>query len=144
MRSTPRSFVVTGQRFFRQSFEQFSARMVPAYRIHKGTALLKRHAGLLAQIERQYGVPGPIVVAIGGLEGDFGAATGKLPTIQALATLAYDCRRSELFTQNLFDALRIVQRGDLRPAEMRGASGRTRPDSIHGVELLQVRRRFRR
>ena len=88
---------------------------------HKGTALLKRHAGLLAQIERQYGVPGPIVVAIWGLEGDFGAATGKLPTIQALATLAYDCRRSELFTQNLFDALRIVQRGDLRPAEMRGA-----------------------
>ena len=110
-----------GQRFFRQSFEQFSARMVPAYRIHKGTALLKRHAGLLAQIERQYGVPGPIVVAIWGLEGDFGAATGKLPTIQALATLAYDCRRSELFTQNLFDALRIVQQGDLRPAEMRGA-----------------------
>jgi membrane-bound lytic murein transglycosylase B len=55
-----------GQRFFQQSFEQFSAKMVPAYRIQKGTALLKRHAGLLAQIERQYGVPGEIVVASGG------------------------------------------------------------------------------
>jgi lytic murein transglycosylase len=111
-----------GQGFFQQSFEQFSAKMVPAYRIEKGTALLKRHAGLLAQIERQYGVPGEIVVAIWGLEGDFGAAsTGKFPVIQSLASLAYDCRRSALFTQHLFDALRIVQRGDLSPSEMRGA-----------------------
>jgi len=111
-----------GQRFFQQSFEQVSAKMVPAYRVQKGSALLKRHAGLLAQIERQYGVPGEIVVAIWGLEGDFGAAfSGKFPVIQSLATLSYDCRRSEFFTQNLFDALRIVDRGDLRPAEMRGA-----------------------
>lgn len=110
-----------GQRFFRQSFEQFSAKMVPAYRIQKGSALLRQHAALLSRIERQFGVPGPILVAIWGLESDFGAARGNLPAIRSLATLAYDCRRTDLFTPHLFDALRIIQRGDLSPNEMRGA-----------------------
>jgi lytic murein transglycosylase len=110
-----------GQRFFRQSFEQFSAKMVPPYRIQKGSALLRQHAALLSRIERQFGVPGPILVAIWGLESDFGAARGNLPAIRALATLSFDCRRTELFTPHLFDALRIVERGDLSPAEMRGA-----------------------
>ncbi len=110
-----------GQRFFRQSFEQFSAKMVPAYRIQKGSALLRQHAALLSRIERQFGVPGPVLVAIWGLESDFGAARGNLPAIRSLATLAYDCRRTDLFTPHLFDALRIVQRGDLSPNEMRGA-----------------------
>jgi lytic murein transglycosylase len=110
-----------GQRFFRQSFEQFSAKMVPPYRIQKGTALLRQYAPLLARIEQQFGVPGPILIAIWGLESDFGGARGNLPVIRSIATLAYDCRRTELFTQQLFDALRIVDRGDLAPSEMRGA-----------------------
>jgi lytic murein transglycosylase len=110
-----------GQRFFRQSFEQFSAKMVPPYRIQRGSRLLRQHASLLSRIEQQFGVPGPILVAIWGLESDFGAARGKLPAIQSLATLAYDCRRTDLFTPHLFDALRIVDRGDLSPGEMRGA-----------------------
>lgn len=110
-----------GQRFFRQSFEQFSAKMVPPYRIQRGSRLLRQHASLLARIEQQYGVPGPILVAIWGLESDFGAARGNLPAIRSLATLAFDCRRTELFTPHLFDALRIVERGDLMPDEMRGA-----------------------
>lgn len=110
-----------GQKFFKQSFEQFSAKMVPPYRVQKGTKLLRQHAALLDRIERRYGVPGPVIVAIWGLESDFGAARGKLETIRALATLAHDCRRTELFTTNLFAALRIIDRGDLSPAEMRGA-----------------------
>jgi lytic murein transglycosylase len=110
-----------GQRFFRQSFEQFSAKMVPPYRIQRGSRLLSQHASLLSRIERQFGVPGPILVAIWGLESDFGAARGNLPAIRSLATLAYDCRRTDLFTPHLFDALRIVQRGDLSPSDMRGA-----------------------
>jgi lytic murein transglycosylase len=110
-----------GQRFFKQSFEQFSAKMVPPYRIQKGTALLRQHAGLLSRIEQQFGVPGPVLIAIWGLESDFGAARGNLPAIRSIATLAYDCRRTELFTDQLFSALRIVQRGDLSPSEMRGA-----------------------
>jgi lytic murein transglycosylase len=110
-----------GQRFFQQSFEQFSAKMVQPYRIQKGSNLLRQHAGLLSRIEQQFGVPGPILIAIWGLESDFGAARGNLPVIRSVATLAYDCRRTELFTSHLFDALRIVQRGDLSPDEMRGA-----------------------
>ena len=110
-----------GQRFFKQSFEQFSAKMVPPYRIQRGTALLKQYAPLLSRIEQQFGVPGPVLVAIWGLESDFGGARGNLSAIRSVATLAYDCRRTELFTQQLFDALRIVERGDLSPGEMRGA-----------------------
>jgi membrane-bound lytic murein transglycosylase B len=60
-------------------------------------------------------------VAIWGLETDFGAVRGNLPVIRSVATLAFDCRRTEFFQAHLFDALRIVDRGDLTPAEMRGA-----------------------
>jgi lytic murein transglycosylase len=109
------------QGVFRQSFEQFSGRMISAYRMQKGSSLLKRHAGLFARIEEQFGVPGPVLVAIWGLETDFGADSGKLPTLRSLATLAYDCRRSDMFRAELLDALRIIERGDMNPAEMRGA-----------------------
>jgi lytic murein transglycosylase len=110
-----------GQRVFHQSFEQFSGRMVNAYRLRKGAALMKQYAGTFERIEAQYGVPAPVLVAIWGLETDFGADSGHFETIRALATLAYDCRRSEMFKTELFDALRLVQRGDLSPGTMRGA-----------------------
>jgi lytic murein transglycosylase len=110
-----------GQHFFRQSFEQFSAKMVPPYRIQRGSSLLQKHAGLLAQIEQRHGVPGPVLMAIWGLESDFGAARGNLPAVRSIATLAYDCRRTDFFSAQLFDALRIIERGDLAPGEMRGA-----------------------
>jgi membrane-bound lytic murein transglycosylase B len=60
-------------------------------------------------------------VAIWGLETDFGVNIGKFPTLRALATLAHDCRRSELFKAELMDALRIVERGDIAPQDLRGA-----------------------
>ena len=66
------------------------------------------------------GVPAPVIVAYWALETDFGADNGKLPTLRSLATLAYDCRRPEKFRAELMDALRIVERGDLPPEEMRG------------------------
>lgn len=110
-----------GQKVFRQSFEQFSGRMVNAYRLTKGRALLARHAGLFRQIEQRYGVPGPVIVAIWGLETDFGAYQGNFSTVRALATLAYDCRRPDKFRAELMDALRIVERGDMAPSQMRGA-----------------------
>jgi lytic murein transglycosylase len=108
------------QHVFRQSFEQFSGRMVPP-RLARGIGLLKQHASVLARIEQRYGVPGPVLVAIWGLETDYGVNIGKFPTIRSLATLAFDCRRSEMFRAELIDALRIVERGDLSPGEMRGA-----------------------
>jgi lytic murein transglycosylase len=110
-----------GQKVFRQSFEQFSGRMINPYRLSKGRSLLQRHSGLFHQIEQRYGVPGAVIVAIWGLETDFGAGSGNFATIRALATLAYDCRRTEKFSDELMDALRIVQRGDMNPSQMRGA-----------------------
>jgi lytic murein transglycosylase len=108
------------QTVFNQSFEEFSARMI-APRLTRGANMLKRHGSVLARIEQAYGVPGEVLVAIWGLETDFGVNTGKFPTIRALATLAYDCRRTETFRAELMDALRIVERGDLAAPEMRGA-----------------------
>ena len=108
------------QGVFHQSFEQFSGRMVPP-RVARGAALVRKNQALLDRIERQYGVQGPVLVAIWGLETDFGSFNGKYDTIQSLATLAYDCRRSDKFRAELLDALRIVQRGDLSPGNMHGA-----------------------
>ncbi|MDB5616437.1 lytic murein transglycosylase [Tardiphaga sp.] len=109
-----------GQKVFQQSFEQFSGRMVPP-RLQRGSDMLKRYGSVLVRIEQQYGVPGPVLVAIWGLETDYGVNIGKFATLRALASLAYDCRRAEMFRGELMDALRIVDRGDLAPAEMRGA-----------------------
>jgi lytic murein transglycosylase len=110
-----------GQRAFRQSFEQFSAKRITPFAIKKGKSLLARNAGALRTIEQRYGVPGPVQVAIWGLETGFGASSGNFQSFSALATLAYDCRRAERFHAELLDALRIVQRGDLEPSQMRGA-----------------------
>ena len=109
-----------GQRIFHQSFEKFSSRLVTPGRLSKARALLHRHAALIAQIEARYGVPGAVLVAIWGLETGFGADNGRFRTMQALATLAYDCRRSAQFHEELSHALRIVERGDMSPAQMRG------------------------
>jgi membrane-bound lytic murein transglycosylase B len=108
------------QRAFRLSFEQWIAQRVTP-RINRGRQMLNRHRDLLARIERQYGVPGPVLVAIWGLESDFGANAGNMSIIRSLATLAYDCRRTEMFQGELMAALRILDRGDLKPSEMRGA-----------------------
>ncbi len=110
-----------GQKVFRQSFEQFSGRMVNSFRVTKGRQLVQRYAGVLNRTEQQYGVPGAVVVAIWGLETDFGAYVGGFDTIRSLATLAYDCRRSEKFRAELTDALRIIQNGDMSRGSMRGA-----------------------
>lgn len=108
------------QKVFSQSFEEFSGRMVPP-RMTRGSNMMKQYGSVLSRIEETYGVPGEVLVAIWGLETDFGVNTGKFPTIRSLATLAYDCRRGDEFRAELMDALRIVERGDLAPADMRGA-----------------------
>ncbi len=110
-----------GQGPFHQDFAKFAARRVTPYRIKKGKTLLLSYAEIFDQIEQRYGVPGPVLVAIWGLESEFGAGTGTYPIFNALATLAHDCRRSDQFRAELIDALQIVQRGLLSPAAMRGA-----------------------
>jgi lytic murein transglycosylase len=87
----------------------------------KAQQMMQRHAALLSRIEERFGVPGAVVIAIWGLETDFGVNQGKQPALRALVTLAHDCRRTERFQSELLDALRIIDRGDLAPAEMLGA-----------------------
>lgn len=108
------------QSHFRKSFEEFGLPRI-AQRIGKAKGLMQQHAALLKRIEGQYGVPGSVVIAIWGLETDFGAVQGRQPVLRSLATLAHDCRRTERFQNELLDALRILDRGDLSAQEMRGA-----------------------
>ncbi|HXW40918.1 MAG TPA: lytic murein transglycosylase [Xanthobacteraceae bacterium] len=108
------------QGVFRQSFAEFSGRMVPP-RLARARRLYAQYGPVLSRIEAQYGVPGAVIVAIWGLETDFGADNGRFPTIRSLATLAYDCRRPDKFRTELIAALKIVDRGDMTPADMRGA-----------------------
>jgi len=108
------------QKVFDQTFEQFSGRMVPP-RMTRGSNMLKQYGSVLSRIEQSYGVPAEVLVAIWGLETDFGVNTGKFQTVRSLATLAYNCRRADEFRGELMDALRIIDRGDLSPQEMRGA-----------------------
>ncbi|MFV2091626.1 MAG: lytic murein transglycosylase [Hyphomicrobiales bacterium] len=109
------------QAVFSQSFLQFAGRMVAQYRLQGGAKRLQRRRSIFKKIERIYGVPGPVIAGFWGLETDFGANIGKLPVLRSLATLAYDCRRPELFRPQLFAALRIIERGDLTAGQMVGA-----------------------
>ena len=110
-----------GQKFFAQNFLDFSNKLIPAYRLQRGGQLIKKHADIFQRIDKDYGVQAQVIVAFWGLESDFGASQGKEQVLRSLATLAYDCRRPELFRPRLFDALRIIERGDLRPEEMIGS-----------------------
>ena len=107
---------------FNRGFEQYAATRVTPARIKRAQQLMERHAALLARIERQFGVPATLLMAIWTLESDNGTGDlGKLPVIRTLATLAHDCRRSELFQRELLAALQIVQRGDLPLRDLIGA-----------------------
>jgi lytic murein transglycosylase len=110
-----------GQRVFSQTFVEFATRMVPSGRISSGQAQLKKHAQVFARAEQQYGVPGAVIAAFWGLESDFGVNQGKDFSLRSIATLAYDCRRAEMFREHLFNGLRLIDRGDLQPQEMVGS-----------------------
>ena len=108
------------QHVFKQSFEQFSGRMISKDRMKKGGDHMLRYASMFNRIEQRYGVPGAVLVAIWGLETDFGVNQGKMSVVRSVATLAYDCRRTEKFQGELLDALRIIDRGDLVSEQMKG------------------------
>jgi lytic murein transglycosylase len=110
-----------GQRVFGQTFLKFSDRMAAKYRMDQGRAKIKTHAAIFAQVEKQYGVPPSVIAAFWALESDFGANMGDLSSLRSLTTLAYDCRRSAMFREELMAALKVVERGDLAPAEMIGS-----------------------
>ena len=108
------------QGVFKQSFEQFSGRMISRDRLTKGAKMMQQHADVFRRVEQQYGVPGAVIVAIWGLETDYGVNLGKMDVVRSVATLAYDCRRTDKFQAELLDALRIIDRGDMAAADLKG------------------------
>src|SRR3981081_1032766 len=110
-----------GQRVFGQVFTEFAGRMAAPYRMQQGQAKIKTYAAAFARAEKEYGVPPAVSAAFWGLESDFGANIGNLPTLRSLVSLAYDCRRSQMFANETIAALKIIDRGDLTPEEMVGS-----------------------
>jgi lytic murein transglycosylase len=110
-----------GQRVFGQVFTTFAGRMAATYRMQQGQARIKTYAAAFARAEKEYGVPPAVIAAFWGLESDFGANMGNLPTLRSLVSLAYDCRRSQMFQDETIAALKIIDRGDLTPEEMVGS-----------------------
>jgi lytic murein transglycosylase len=110
-----------GQRVFGQVFTEFAGRMAASYRMQQGQARIKTYAAAFARAEKEYGVPPAVIAAFWGLESDFGANMGNLPTLRSLVSLAYDCRRSQMFANETIAALKIIDRGDLTPMEMVGS-----------------------
>ena len=110
-----------GQRVFGQLFTQFAGRMAANYRMEQGRQYIRTYASAFARAEKEYGVPPAVIAAFWGLESDFGAQMGNLPTLKSLVSLAYDCRRAEMFEGETIAALKIIERGDLTPEEMIGS-----------------------
>ncbi len=107
-----------GQSFFAQPFLDFQARLATTNRLNSGLMQIKKNAGTFQRAEAQWGVPAAVITAFWALESDFGAGVGNKPVLRSLATLAYDCRRGEMFREELHAALKIIDRGDLTPQEM--------------------------
>lgn len=103
------------------TFAQYRERIVSDARISKGRAMLAEHRALLDEIGPKYGVQPRFIVALWGIETNFGANTGGFPVIASLATLAYDGRRSDYFRKELMNALQILEEGHIEPARMMGS-----------------------
>jgi lytic murein transglycosylase len=109
------------QRSFKLSFDEFYRRRVGSSLMNRARQRLATHRALFDRVEKQFGVPREIIVAIWGLETNFGADTsGPYSIVRSLATLAYDCRRSAFFTPQFYDAIRIVDRGYMSVDQLRG------------------------
>lgn len=106
---------------FAEAFLDYLARRVTPARIEEGRRQLQQQQALLAEIERRYGIPPHILVALWGLETNYGGFLGDYPIPAALATLAFDPRRSRFFREQLFDALAILEAGHVEPEAMKGS-----------------------
>lgn len=106
---------------FTKTIWDYMDKAVSDDRIALGRRAMQQQKAVLDRIEATYGVDRAVVVAIWGLESSFGAVKGDIPTLSALATLAYDGRRAAFFEGELIEALKIVQSGDITPAAMLGS-----------------------
>jgi len=108
--------------FGHRSVESFARTRVTSARLKRARALMRRHAALLSRVERRFGVPRELLMAIWTMESDNGRGDiGNRSVVRTVATLAHDCRRTELFQRELLAALQIVQRGDLPLRDLKGA-----------------------
>jgi membrane-bound lytic murein transglycosylase B len=106
---------------FTQTFAQYLQQRLTPARIDRGASLFELHKDFLAGVEQQHGVPGRFLVAFWGMETNFGSYLGKMPTLDSLATLACDPRRSEYFTEELYQALMLMERESLSMSQMHGS-----------------------
>ncbi len=106
---------------FVSTFADYFGRRVTSERIETGRRLRDRHGSVLAELTERFGVPGQYIVALWGLETNFGSTLGNVPVFDSLSTLACDERRGRYFSEQLVDALRIVDRGHAEPGEMIGS-----------------------
>jgi membrane-bound lytic murein transglycosylase B len=106
---------------FAQTFKGYSDARVNTFRIQTGKALAVRYRELLAQAQREYGVPSHYLLSFWGLETNYGSYFGNMPVLDSLATLACDDRRSAFFTSQFLDALQILDEGAISAPEMRGS-----------------------
>ena len=106
---------------FTETFAHYLDQRVTTLRVIQGRALFAQHKPLLERLTRKYGVPPQYLLAFWGMETGYGHFFGKVPILDSLATLACDPRRSDYFTGQLMDALKIVDRGDVKPGEMQGS-----------------------
>ena len=134
-----------GQRSFGLSLEQFLAKRGASTIVARGRSLKRSQAALFASIQQRYGVPPGPLIAIWGMETGFGSQRGNQNMLSSIATLAYDCRRPEFFTDQLYAALRLIDRGMLSPGtrgSMHGEVGQTQfmPKNIlaYGTGNLDV------
>jgi peptidoglycan lytic transglycosylase B len=104
-----------------QTLDRYLEQHVSAKVVRTARDKRREQAATLTKVSEKYGVPPGILVAVWGLESNFGRFSGIRPTIQTLATLAYDPRRSAMFREELFDALWILDSGDVEPSAMRGS-----------------------
>jgi len=103
------------------TLDQYLQRRVPARAVRTARDMARKHRADLQRAAAQYGVPRQVIVAIWGLESNFGRFQGVRPTVATLATLAYDGRRQTLFRDELFAALRILDSGDVAPDALKGS-----------------------
>jgi len=105
----------------KKTFIQYKEMIVNPIRIKKGREMLKRHYNVLDQVEKQYGVQKQYIVALWGIETNYGANTGGFDVVPALATLAWEGRRAEFFKKELLNALKIIDAGHISAANMKGS-----------------------
>jgi membrane-bound lytic murein transglycosylase B len=106
---------------FTLELDDYLKRRINAPTIRLARQMYAKHGTVLRRVEKEYGVPARIVVSIWGLESNFGRFSGVRPTIPALVTLAYDPRRGTMFRKELFNALEIVDRGDIELERLKGS-----------------------